>query len=72
MANETEKTVDVELNDGTKIQIIVRKPSNAVMSAAQRKGALVWTQCIQEGVMTKKELEKVLEDRGIWTKAKAQ
>ena len=72
MANETEKTVDVELNDGTKIQIIVRKPSNAVLSAAQRKGALVWTQCIQEGVMTKKELEKVLEDRGIWTKAKAE
>jgi len=72
MANETEKTVDVELNDGRTIQIIVRKPSNAVMSAAQRKGALVWTQCIQEGVMTKKELEKVLEDRGIWTKAKAQ
>tara|TARA_B100002019_G_scaffold281122_1_gene284845 strand:+ start:17856 stop:18722 length:867 start_codon:yes stop_codon:yes gene_type:complete len=72
MANEIEKTVDVELNDGTKIQIIVRKPSNAVLSAAQRKGALVWTQCIQEGVMTKKELEKVLEDRGIWTKAKAE
>jgi hypothetical protein len=72
MANETEKTIDVELNDGTKIQVIVRKPSNAVMSAAQRKGALVWTQCIQEGIMTKKELEKVLEDRGIWTKAKAQ
>ena len=72
MANETEKTVDVELSDGTKTKIIVKKPSNAVLSAAQRKGALVWTQCIQEGVMTKKELEKVLEDRGIWTKAKAQ
>ena len=72
MANETEKTIDVELNDGRTIQVIVRKPSNAVMSAAQRKGALVWTQCIQEGIMTKKELEKVLEDRGIWTKAKAQ
>jgi hypothetical protein len=72
MANPIEKTVDVELTDGSKIKIIVKKPSNAVMSAAQRKGALVWTQCIQEGVMTKKELEKILEDRGIWTKAKAQ
>ena len=72
MANEIEKTVDVELSDGTKTKIIVKKPSNAVLSAAQRKGALVWTQCIQEGVMTKKELEKVLKDRGIWTKAKAQ
>ena len=72
MANPIEKTVDVELTDGSKIKLIVKKPSNAVMSAAQRKGALVWTQCIQEGVMTKKELEKILEDRGIWTKAKAQ
>ena len=62
MANETEKTVDVELNDGRTIQIIVRKPSNAVMSAAQRKGALVWTQCIQEGVMTKKELVKIIQE----------
>jgi hypothetical protein len=72
MATKTEKTVDVELEDGSKTKIIVKKPSNAVMSAAQRKGALIWTQCIQEGVMTKKELEKILEDRGIWTKAKAK
>ena len=72
MATKTEKTVDVELEDGSKTKIIVKKPSNAVMSAAQRKGALIWTQCIQEGVMTKKELEKILDDRGIWTKDKAK
>jgi|TARA_R110002051_G_scaffold318513_1_gene400971 hypothetical protein len=71
MTTKTERTVDVELEDGSKTKIIVKKPSNRVMSAAQRKGALIWTQCIQEGIMTKKELEKILDDRGIWTKAKA-
>ena len=73
---ETEKYVDVELDneDGSKknIKILVKKPSNAVLNAAQRKGALVWTQCIQEGVMTKKELETILEQRGIWTKEKSK
>jgi hypothetical protein len=69
----TEKFIDVEVEDGDEtktVKILVRKPTNAVMTAAQRKGALVWTQCIQEGVMTKKELEKILEDRGIWSKEK--
>ena len=73
---ETEKYVDVELEneDGStkKMKILVKKPSNAVLNAAQRKGALVWTQCIQEGVMTKKELETILKKRGIWTEAKAK
>ena len=72
MKTPKEKTIDVELEDGSKTKIIVKKPNNAVMSAAQRRGALVWTQCIQEGVMTKKELEKILEDRGIWTKERAK
>lgn len=69
----TEKLIDVELEEGDDkktVKIMVKKPTNAVMTAAQRKGALIWTQCIQEGVMTKKELEKILEDRGIWSKAK--
>ena len=70
----TEKYVDVELEneDGStrNIKILVKKPSNAILSAAQRKGALIWTQCIQEGVMTKKELETILKQRGIWTEAK--
>ena len=67
--SKTERVIDVEV-DGADVKVIVKKPSNAVMSAAQRKGALVWTQCIQEGVMTKQELETLLETRGIWTKEK--
>jgi hypothetical protein len=67
--SKTERVIDVEV-DGADVKVIVKKPSNAVMSAAQRKGALVWTQCIQEGVMTKQELEALLETRGIWTKEK--
>jgi hypothetical protein len=68
-----DKLIDVELEEGDEkktVKIMVKKPTNAVMTAAQRKGAIIWTQCIQEGVMTKKELDKILEERGIWSKAK--
>jgi hypothetical protein len=68
-----EKTIDVEIGEGDQkktVKVTVKKPTNAIMTAAQRKGAIIWTQCIQEGVMTKKELEVVLESRGIWSKNK--
>ena len=60
---EQEVTVDV---DGKKVKIVVKRPGNKVSNEAQRKGALVWTQCVREGVMTKKELKNYMKDRGIW------
>lgn len=60
---EQEVTVDV---DGKKVKIVVRRPGNKVSNEAQRKGALVWTQCVREGVMTKKELTNYMKERGIW------
>ena len=60
---EQEVTVDV---DGKKVKIVVRRPGNRVSNEAQRKGALVWTQCVREGVMTKKELTNYMKERGIW------
>ena len=57
MSNKREKTVTVTLNDGKKVKIKVMKPTNRLNSAAQRIGATVWTQCIQDGVMTKQELK---------------
>ena len=64
---EQEVTVDV---DGKKVKIVVRRPGNRVSNEAQRKGALVWTQCVREGVMTKKELSNYMKDRGIWDNEK--
>jgi hypothetical protein len=65
MPKERERTVEVDTDNG-KVKIVVRKPSNRVTSNAQRVGALTWTQCIQDGVMTKQELDKFMQDKGIW------
>ena len=67
---KTEQTIDVELSDGQKTQVIVKKPSNRITTEAQRRGALTWNKCVQEGIMTKKELEKFMKERGIWDDAK--
>ena len=66
MAKEREKTVDVTLDNGEAIKIRVTTPTNRVNSQAQRIGATVWTQCIQDGVMTKQELEQLMREKGIW------
>ena len=74
MAKERERTAEVTLNEGTpeekKINIVIKKPTNSVMSEAQRVGALTWTKCVQDGVMTKKELENFMKKRGIWSEDK--
>ena len=69
MANPKEKIVDVTLDNGDKVTIKVVKPTNRLNSRAQRIGATVWTQCIQDGVMTKQELMQLMESKGIWGKA---
>jgi hypothetical protein len=65
-----EQTVEVELSDGQKTKIVVKKPSNRVTTEAQRRGAVTWNKCVQEGIMTKKELEKFMKERGIWDDGK--
>lgn len=66
---ETEKTVDVKLTEnGTEktVKIVVKRPTNALLSQAQRVSAKVWTDCVRDGIMTKKELEKFMKEQGIW------
>ena len=72
MAKERERTVEVTLDDGSKQTIVVRKPTNRVSTDAQRIGAKVWTDCIRDGIMTKKELEVVMKSNGMWDKAKQE
>ena len=70
---ENEKTVDVVLDDSKpdeKTKIIVRRPSNRVQTEASRIGALVWTKCIRDGVMTKQELDSFMKEKGIWGEKK--
>ena len=69
MLKEKEKVVDVKIKNGDKeetVKIIVRKPSNALASAAQRVAAKAWSDCTRDGIMTKKELEKFMKANDIW------
>ena len=70
MAKERERTVEVTLEDGTKQTIVVRKPTNKVNTDAQRVAAKVWTDCLRDGIMTKKELNVIMKANGMWDKAK--
>ena len=67
---KSERKVEVKLDNGQTINILIKKPTNRVNSHAQRIAAKVWTDCIRDGIMTKKELEKIMEDTGVWTKGK--
>lgn len=73
MIQDKEKVIDVTVKNEDKeqnVKIIVRKPNNAVMSQAQRIGAKAWTDCVRDGIMTKKELEKFMKEQGIWDDGK--
>ena len=69
MTKGTDKTVDVTVkNDGQEsvVKIVVKKPTNVIISQAQRVRAKAWTDCVRDGIMTKKELHKFMENNGIW------
>lgn len=45
----------------------VVRPTSETIKNADRYRAKTWNQCISDGVLTKKELAKILKDRGIWS-----
>jgi hypothetical protein len=69
MNNVSQKVVDVKVNNNGKdevVKIVVKRPNNVVLSQAQHIGAKVWTDCIRDGIMTKKELEKFMKQQDVW------
>ena len=73
MIQDKEKLVDVTVKNGDKeekIKLLIKKPNNVIMSQAQRVGAKAWTDCVRDGIMTKKELEKFMKEQGIWDDGK--
>jgi hypothetical protein len=73
MSQDKEKKIDVNVKRGDTeeiVKILVRRPNNAVMSQAQRVGAKAWTDCVRDGIMTKKELEKFMKEQDIWNDGK--
>jgi len=71
MSKDKSKTVEVTIDDN-KVNIVIKKPNNVLISQAQRVGAKAWTDCVRDGIMTKKELEKFMKDQGIWDDGKDQ
>lgn len=73
---KTRKDVEVKINqdNGTEkvVKIYVVRPNNNTVKNADRYRAKTWNQCITDGILTKKELSKILKDRGIWDKNKEQ
>ena len=69
MAKDKEKVVSVDV-DGNKVNIVIKKPNNVTLSQSQRIGAKAWTDCVRDGIMTKKELEKFMKEQGIWDDGK--
>lgn len=72
MKEDKTRTVDVELENGEKVKIKVTRPSNTIITDAQRISAKVWTDCVRDGIMTKKELGKFMKKQGIWDKEQQQ
>lgn len=74
MLKEKEKIVEVKVNnnDGTEktVKIIVKKPNNIAQQGAQRAAAKVWSECLRDEIMTKKELEEFMKAHNIWNKDK--
>ena len=65
-----EQTVTIK-DTGAQVEIYVLSPSNEIISAADLYRAKVWNQCLQDGVIIKKELSVLMEQRGIWNKDKS-
>lgn len=73
MSQEKEKIVEIKKTQNGKeeiVKILVRRPSSSLISQAQRVGAKAWTDCVRDGIMTKKELEKFMKQQGIWDEGK--
>jgi len=62
---------EVTLENGDKVTIYVKKPSNEIISGADIHRAKRWNRCIRDEIITKKELGTLMEDRGIWDKSKS-
>ena len=72
MGQEKQRSVDVSLESGEKVKIIVKRPSGNITAKAGRIAAKVWTECLEDGIMTKKELKAFMKKRDIWDSDKEE
>lgn len=70
MVKQKNKTVEVELEDGTKVKLLIKRPTQKDLSLAQKIGSKVWTDGVREGLFTKQSLAQFMEREGIWNDLK--
>jgi len=69
--NKMETKVEITQNGETKeVEIYVSRPNNDVIKLAERYKSKIWNQCIQDEILTKKELAVLMRKRGIWDETK--
>lgn len=69
--NKMESKVTITQNGEKKdIEFYIQRPNNDVVKMAERYKSKVWNQCLQDGILTKKELAVLMRKRGIWDEAK--
>ena len=73
MAKEKEKSIEVPVDDSKdsrKVKIVVKKP-NAIVNNQASATYNKWLHTyMRDGIMTKAELDKFMQERGIWSKEK--
>ena len=63
---DKDKKIPLKLESGKEVTIVVKQPTTGINSRANRIHAKTWTECIQDGIMTKKGLTKFMQEKGIW------
>ena len=69
---KTDMVIKTKDENDKDINILVKKPTAKNISDAQRYSTMTWTEAIQSGILTRKELDNVLEERGLWSKGKQE
>jgi len=70
MAKEKSKTIEVDLEDGSQVKLLIKRPTQKDLSFAQKIGSKVWTDGVREGLFTKQSLGQFMEKEGIWNNSK--
>jgi len=69
--NRVATTVKIGEGDEAKeIEIYVKRPTNDIIRKADIFRTKTWSDCAAQGIQTKKEVVKMMEERGIWSKEK--
>ena len=70
--NKHEHEAEVTFEDESVRKIYVKQPTNDDIKDADIHKAKIWNKAFKEGVLTKKEVQKMMRDRGIWDDKKQE